>query len=122
HELSGMYNSAHGATLTAVWGSWARFVYKNRPDRFATFGSDLFNLPLTGNANQDALRAIEKTEEFFQLIDLPVNIKELVGTQSEEQIKELSYKCTFGETRTIGSFMKLGLKEIKEIYQLANAK
>ncbi|MDE7257602.1 MAG: iron-containing alcohol dehydrogenase, partial [Clostridia bacterium] len=29
HELSAKYDVAHGASLTAVWGSWARYVYKN---------------------------------------------------------------------------------------------
>ena len=28
HELSGLYDCAHGAGLTALWGSWARYVRK----------------------------------------------------------------------------------------------
>lgn len=35
HELGGMYDVAHGAGLTALWGTWAKYVYKNKPDRFA---------------------------------------------------------------------------------------
>ena len=35
HELGGMFDVAHGAGLAAVWGSWARYVYKTNPGRFA---------------------------------------------------------------------------------------
>ena len=37
HELGGMFDVAHGAGLCAVWGSWARYVYKTNPARFAQF-------------------------------------------------------------------------------------
>ena len=37
HELGGMYDVAHGAGLSAVWGSWARYVMDARPERFARF-------------------------------------------------------------------------------------
>ncbi|MEE1092071.1 MAG: iron-containing alcohol dehydrogenase, partial [Prevotella sp.] len=28
HELSGLFDATHGASLAAMWGSWARYVYK----------------------------------------------------------------------------------------------
>ena len=31
HELGGLYDVAHGAGLAAIWGSWARYVYKDLP-------------------------------------------------------------------------------------------
>ena len=38
HEIGGMFDEAHGATLSAVWGSWARYVYKLDVPRFANYG------------------------------------------------------------------------------------
>ena len=35
HELGGLYDVAHGAGLAAVWGSWARYVYRSCPERFS---------------------------------------------------------------------------------------
>ena len=29
HEIGGIYDVAHGAGLAAIWGSWARYVYKD---------------------------------------------------------------------------------------------
>ena len=40
HELGGMFDVAHGAGLAAVWGSWARYVYKEKPARFAQFAAN----------------------------------------------------------------------------------
>lgn len=121
HELSGKYDATHGASLTAIWASWARFVYQNRPERFAAFGAEVFGLEQENDPEKDALKAIDATEKFFQSLGVPVSIGELLGrTVSEEEINELSNKCTFGLTRTIGSFMKLGFDEIKAVYSAAN--
>ena len=32
HEMGGMFDVAHGAGLSAIWGSWARYVYKESKD------------------------------------------------------------------------------------------
>ena len=37
HELGGMFDVAHGAGLAAIWGSWARYVMDEKPERFAQF-------------------------------------------------------------------------------------
>ena len=29
HEIGGLFDVAHGAGLAAIWGSWARYVYKD---------------------------------------------------------------------------------------------
>ena len=44
HELGGMFDVAHGAGLAAIWGSWARYVYKTNPGRFAQFGEKFSEL------------------------------------------------------------------------------
>ena len=37
HEIGGMFDVAHGAGLAAVWGSWARYVYRDCLPRFKSF-------------------------------------------------------------------------------------
>ena len=44
HELGGMFDVAHGAGLAAIWGSWARYVYKENPLRFAKFAVNVHNI------------------------------------------------------------------------------
>ena len=38
HELSAAYDVAHGASLSATWGAWARYVMMAKPERFAQYG------------------------------------------------------------------------------------
>ncbi len=119
-ELSGMFGVAHGAGLAAIWGSWARYVMDQKPQRFAQFAHRIFDLPQTGDPAADGLRGIEAMEDYFRSIRMPVNLRELgVGELTEEQIDELAEKCTYFGRRAIGQFKVLGKEDIKAIYRMA---
>ena len=119
-ELSGMFGVAHGAGLAAIWGSWARYVMDQKPERFAQFAHRIFDLPQTGDPAADGLRGVEAMEDYFRSIRMPVNLRELgVGELTEEQIDELAEKCTYFGRRTIGQFKVLGKEDIKAIYRMA---
>ena len=117
HELSALFDCAHGAGLTAIWGSWARFVMAPLMDRFALLGERLFHID--GNTEEKAEGAIEKMEEFFSSIHMPVNIRELGIELTDEDIKVLSYGATYHGERVLGDKVKLGEKEISAIFQSA---
>ena len=117
HELSALFDCAHGAGLTAIWGSWARFVMAPLMDRFALLGERLFHID--GNTEEKAEGAIEKMEEFFASIHMPVNIRELGIELTDEDIKVLSYGATYHGERVLGDKVKLGEKEISTIFQSA---
>ena len=55
HELGGLYDVAHGAGLAAIWGSWARYVYKENPERFAQFATNVFDIPCFSDFESTAL-------------------------------------------------------------------
>ena len=118
HELGGMFDVAHGAGLAAVWGSWARYVYEEKPERFAQFAHAIFQIPLDGGPKTAALRGIEAMEEFYRSIGMPVNIHQLGCDLTEEQIDTLAEKCCFGG-RTIGLFKILRQEDIRAIYHMA---
>lgn len=120
HELGGMFDVAHGAGLAAVWGSWARYVYKEKPERFAQFAVNVMGVTNDySNPEKTALEGIKRMEEFYHAIDMPTSIRELGVDLTEDQIKELSHKCTFMETRAIGQFKVLDKNDIANIYRMA---
>lgn len=120
HELGGIFDIAHGAGLAAVWGSWARYVYEENPARFAQFAVNVLNVPNHfDNPARTALEGIKAMEDFFHSIGMPTTIKEMGIDLTAEQIKELAYKCSFMDRRTIGSFKKLAIPDIEEIYRMA---
>ncbi len=122
HELGGMFDVAHGAGLSAVWGAWARYVYRHDPMRFARYGVNVLGLSLNfENPEETALAAISATEAFFSSIGMPVNLPELMGRAlTEEEMATLTSKCTNFSARKIGGFVQLGDQEILEIYRMAN--
>lgn len=103
HELSARFDSAHGATLSAVWGSWARYCLDADVSRFARFGVKVWGLDPTGRTERElALSAIDATVDFFHSLDMPTCFSELgCGLQSEKELEELTRRCTFFGTRTI---------------------
>ena len=58
-------------------------------------------------------------EDFYRSIQMPTSISELGITLTDEQIHELAFKCSFEDTRTIGVFKQLNLKDMEKIYQMA---
>ncbi len=121
HELSAMFDTAHGASLSTIWGSWAFAVYKAKPSRFARFARNVWNLEAP-DEDTLALKGIQATVDYFRSLDMPTSFGENkdIGVQEESVLRDLAYRCTFQRSRTIGTFKVLGEKEIYEIYMEAN--
>ena len=117
HELSAKYDCPHGAGLTAIWGSWARYVFPSIKERLVILGEKLFSLE--GESDVVAKKTIDEMEKFFSSISMPVTIKELGIELSEEDIESLSFGATFYGKRTLGDSFRLGGKEISDIYRMA---
>lgn len=118
HELSGKYGVAHGAGLSAVWGSWARYVYEADVKRFAKLARELFDMKEEDD-HVCALKGIEAMEAFFTSIQMPISLHELGLEVSDEDIRELAHKCSFFGKRTIGCVKKLDEKDMRNIYKNA---
>ena len=120
HELSGLFDVAHGAGLTAIWGTWARYVYLEDPERFAKLGEGVFGTKRTGSPERDADAAIKAFEEYFRTIHMPTSIRELGVRPTEKQIAEMADKAVFWGKRTLGAFKVLGKEDIAKIYTEAS--
>ena len=120
HELSAMFDETHGATLSAVWGSWARYVYRLDVPRFAHYGYAVWGIE-NKDEEEAALAAIEKTEEFFRSLHVATCIGELkTGVLPDETLRKLSQNATKGDTIRLGSFKELTAHDAYEIYKEAN--
>lgn len=122
HELGGLFDVTHGAGLAAVWGSWARYVYKHKPERFAQFAVNVLGVHNHfDQPERTALEGIEAMEEFYRQTDMPVSMKELLNGKdvTDAEIEEMAEKCTQGDTKVIGHFVPLKKADIKKIYEMA---
>ncbi|MGI6704974.1 MAG: iron-containing alcohol dehydrogenase [Clostridia bacterium] len=121
HELSAKFDVAHGASLSTVWGSWAKYCYKEKPERFARFGQKVWGIE-KDTAEETALAAIEKTVSYFASIGAPTCFTELgIGIQDDETLKKLAERCMyFGQRSSVGQFKVIDQEAAYEIYKLAN--
>ena len=120
HALSEKFDVYHGDSLTAVWSSWARSVMDESPARFARFARNVWHVE-EADDTAAALAGIAKQESFFRSIGMPVCLGELsCGKQDEAGLADLASRCSYGKTRTIGTFRVLDYEKILAIYRRAN--
>lgn len=120
HELSAKFDVAHGASLSAVWGSWATYCCQAKPERFAQYGKKVWGIE-KNTIKDSALAAIEKTVSYFAFIGAPTCFSELgIGLQSEEMLNELAERCMYYGKRKIGQFKVLDCEDAYRIYKAAN--
>lgn len=119
HELGGMFDVTHGAGLCAVWGSWARYVYKNCLPRFVRFAEKVHGIAACGSDEETALKGIEAQEEFYRKIGMPTNLKELGIHPTEAQLHELAHRCSIAVGGQVGSAMVLRENDMYGIYKMA---
>ena len=117
HEMSALYDSTHGATLTVITPAWAKYVYRNNMSRFVQFAMRVFDVEYDiDNEENTALEGIYKLEQFFRRLGLPTRMHE-IGIKTDEKFKEMAEKaCKYG---ALGDIKKLGSEDVYKIYKLA---
>lgn len=117
--LSALYDVTHGPSLSAVWGSWARFVKDENPARFAQLGRRVFGVTAADD-NIAADQAIDAVENFYRSIDMPTSLHELMGRElSQEELEAAARECSYNYTRKIGTFRVLDADDMLAIYRAA---
>lgn len=121
HELGGLFDVAHGAGLAAVWGSWARYVYKDCLPRFYRFAVQVMGIKEAGTEEEIALKGIEALEKFFHEIHMPTSLTELGISPTDEELKLMAHKCSIGAGGKQGSAKVLVEADMLAIYTLARS-
>lgn len=121
HELGALYGVTHGAGLTAVWPSWARYVYKSCLPRFVKFAVNVMGVSPAVSDEETALAGIAAMEDFFRSIGMPVTLGELLDrTISEEDVLLLARNCALATGGKVGSARILYEEDMANIYRMAN--
>lgn len=119
HELGGLYDVAHGAGLAAIWGSWARYVYRSCLPRFKRFATHVMGIEPVGTDEEIALKGIEAVEAFYREIKMPTNLRELGVEPTQEELADMAHKCAVGIGGEKGSAKVLREEDILAIFKLA---
>ncbi len=117
HELSGLYDCAHGAGLAVIMPAWMEFVCDHNVMRFAQVATRVWGCPMNfENPKETALAGIKCFRRFLHEIGMPINFEELGA--KEEDIPVLVEKFGIGDGKT-GGFVELSAADIAEIYRIA---
>ncbi len=117
HELSGLYDCAHGAGLAVIMPAWMEFVYKHDVMRFAQMAVRIWGCQMNfENPEATALEGIAAFRKFLNGIGMPINFDELGA--KEEDIPVLVEKFGLGNGKT-GGFVELTSNDVAQIYTIA---
>ncbi len=120
HVLSEKYDCIHGESLSAVWGSWARYVCPVNPARFAQYARNVWDI-CEENDELAAKLGIERTEEYFRSLNMPICFTQIgVAVQDDAGIADMAFRCSHHGKRKIGTFRVLDQDDMAEIYRMAN--
>lgn len=116
HEISGIYDIAHGAGLAIVFPAWMTYVYKEDLPRFAQYANRVWNVDINPfNLEETALEGIKRTKDFFRSIGMPVSLQD--ADIPADRIPEMAKKGT--ENGPLGNFLPLHEKDVAAILELA---
>ena len=118
HELSALYDVAHGAGLAVIFPAWMKYVYTSGIDKFVQFATHVWEIPDSGDKKEIALKGIQATKEFFSSIGLPVNFEQLKA--KKEDIDKLVDMLKINTGGEVGAFRTLDMEDARQIYLLAS--
>lgn len=117
HELSALYDCAHGAGLAVIMPAWMEFVCSHNVLRMAQAAVRVWGCEMDFECPENTAReGIARFRKFLRSIGMPINFAELGA--KEEDIPALVEKFGIGDGRT-GGFVKLSAEDIAEIYRIA---
>lgn len=117
HELSGIYDIAHGAGLSIVFPAWMRHCHKAKPARFVQLAMRVFDVDLAMEDDEKIIEEmIRRLETWYKRLGLPVRMSD--AGIAGDRIGEMAKKLFIGQPEQ-GNFMRLTEEDALQIYKLA---
>ncbi|MDR0877581.1 MAG: iron-containing alcohol dehydrogenase [Treponema sp.] len=116
HELSALYDLAHGASLSIIFPAWITYNIKEDTPRLARFAAKVWGVDgAFYDYEQAALEGVFRLKNFFRSIGLPVSFADAkietsrIGEMAERAVR-------FGP---VGNYRKLNKNDVEAIYRIA---
>ena len=118
HELSALYDIAHGAGLAIVFPAWMKYALAHGGEaKLAQFAVRVFDVPVSGDDAADAAEGIRRLEAFYRSLGLTTTLTENgIGDTDFGRMAERAVALAGG---TLGQFVPLKAADCEAIYRLA---
>ncbi|HNW86856.1 MAG TPA: iron-containing alcohol dehydrogenase [Candidatus Limiplasma sp.] len=118
HELSAMYDVAHGAGLSVIMPAWMKHVMQHDVTRFAQFAVRVWGCDMNfAHPELTAAEGVARFRAFLTSIGMPATFAEL-GAKAED-IPALTEHLFSAEKEPLPGFMELTREDVSAIYRLA---
>ena len=119
HEISALYDVAHGAGLAVMVPAWRTFVAKKNPHKVREFAVKVMGIEAEGKSDEMVIaEGIEALKAFYHSIDLTTSMRELTGVENPD-IEALVKSLNGNMGDTLGFYVPLSMEDCAEIYRLA---
>ena len=121
HELSAIYDVAHGAGLSVITPAWMKYVYKENMPMFEQFAINVMGVESGAKSQEEIINeGIEKLKSFYKKLELPTSLKELnIDDSNLDLMAKKSTNFNDGKEVLIGGLKKLNWEDVLAIYNLA---
>lgn len=118
HELSALYDCAHGAGLAVITPNWMKYVLKHNVSRMAQFAVRVWDCDMDfADPERTALEGIARFRAFLTSIGMPATVTELGGR--EEDIPTLVKMLGVADGRPVGAYIDITPEAAEAIYRMA---
>jgi alcohol dehydrogenase YqhD (iron-dependent ADH family) len=124
HELSAIYDVAHGAGLAVLTPAWMEYVYKENIPMFVQFAVNVMGVGGSYREPDAVIKeGIARLREFFRKMGLSGTLSELgIGEDKLELMAKKATAVEYGKTeRPLGGLKKLLWQDVLAIYKLAKS-
>ena len=116
HEISALYDVAHGAGLAVIFPAYMEYMLDKRPERVAMLARNVFGVDQPDDI-MAATEGIKRLKAFFSSIGMPVTFAQL-GVENPD-IPLMVKKLHQNKGQTFGAYYPLNAPDSEEIYRLA---
>lgn len=117
HEISALYECAHGAGLAVICPAWMDYVMGHNIQRFAQFAVRIWGCSMNfEHPEETAKDGVRRFRSFLALIGMPSKLSEF-GVKEEEIPTIVEHLLAGNENKQVGKFVQVGKKEAEEIYR-----
>ena len=116
HEISALYDVAHGAGLSVILLAYMRYVLQRKPERLIELGKNVFEADCDKDKDAGKI-ALNNFKEFFRSIGMPTTFAELGINNPDIDLLVEKVHQTKGET--FGSYYPITPEVSRAIYELA---
>ena len=118
HELSALYDCAHGAGLAVVFPAWMEYNMEHDVMRFAQVASRVWGCAMDFQHPEITAKAgIEAFRRFLRSIGMPQTLAELGGKEADIPYLARTAAYGNGNNGTLGSFVVLKEADMANIYR-----